>query len=176
MQGLPKMFKQKANALQESITDAKVKTDAAGEESMKHVRLSTEVIEANQVCLQLSHKSMKTAQENLETSQKEKQELKEELHQAKQTNDETHQKLEEAECYHTLNNAKMSADVAMAMKNCEELEKKYQQAASDRDTWFEVAQASQNAEDSSSSLQSPVEEALVEAKKKFEAAKDEAEF
>ena len=89
---------------------------------MKNVCLSTEVIEANEMCLQLSHKSMKTAQENLETSQKEKQELKEELHQAKQTNDETHQKLEEAECYHTLNNAKMSADVAMAMKNCEELE------------------------------------------------------
>ena len=143
---------------------------------MKSVCLSTEVIEANEMCLQLSHQSMKTAQENLETSQKEKQELKEELHQSQQTNDETHQKLEEAECYHTLNNAKMSADVAMAMKNCEELEKKYQQAASDRDTWFEVAQASQNAEGSSSSLQSPAKEALVEAKKKFEAAKDEAEF
>ena len=77
--------------MQESITDAKVKTDAAGEESIKNVCLSTEVIEANEMCLQLSHESMKTAQEKLETSEKEKQKFKEEA-------DETHQKYEEAEC------------------------------------------------------------------------------
>ena len=42
-----KDVQKKANALQESVADAKAKTDAAGEESIKNVCLSTEVIEAN---------------------------------------------------------------------------------------------------------------------------------
>ena len=73
--------------MQESVAGATAKTCATGEESIKHVCLSTEIIEANRMCLQMSQNSMQAAKEDLETTYKRNIKLKEELQQAKQTND-----------------------------------------------------------------------------------------